>query len=141
MADRPVHAAGDETIKVALIGCGARGAGAAVHALSAGGPIQMWAIADAFQDRLEFCLRNLQRGFAASYDREQSAGMGARAEVPKERQLVGLDAYRKAIDSGVDVVLLFEPPSFRPKHFEYAVQTGKHVFMEEPVASDVADWH
>ena len=132
------YAAADDTIKVALIGCGARGAGAALQALSTAGPVKLWAMADAFQDRLDFCLRNLQRGLTASYDREASRGMGEQANVPKERQFVGLDAYRQAIDSGVDVVLLIEPPGFRPKHFEYAVRSGKHVFMEKPVATDAA---
>jgi myo-inositol 2-dehydrogenase/D-chiro-inositol 1-dehydrogenase len=135
-ANPAAYAAGDDTITVALIGCGARGAGAAVQALSTVGPVKLWAMADAFQDRLEICLRNLQRGLTASYDRDASTGMGERANVPKERQFAGLDAYRKAIDSGVDVVLLIEPPGFRPKHFEYAVQAGKHVFMEKPVATD-----
>jgi myo-inositol 2-dehydrogenase / D-chiro-inositol 1-dehydrogenase len=133
-----VHAAGDDTIKVALVGCGARGAAAAVQALNTAGRVQLWAMADAFPDRLEFCLRNLQRGFAAGYDRDATEGFGDRATVPAERQFVGLDAYRRAIDSGVDVVLLVEPPGFRPKHFEYAVHAGKHVFMEKPVATDVA---
>jgi predicted dehydrogenase len=135
---KPVHAGGDETIKVALIGCGARGAGAAVQAVSTRGPVKLWAMADAFSDRLETCLRNMQRGFAAGYDRETSAGVGERIDVPEDRRFVGLDAYRKAIDSGVDVVLLVEPPGFRPKHFEYAVNAGKHVFMEKPVATDPA---
>jgi hypothetical protein len=134
----PVHAAGDETLKVALIGCGARGAGAAAQAISTAGPVKLWAMADAFSDRLEACLKNVTRGMAASYDRDSTPGLASRIDVPKERQFVGLDAYRHAIDSGVDVVLLVEPPGFRPKHFEYAVEAGKHVFMEKPVATDVA---
>ena len=59
-------------------------------------------------------------------------------DVPPERQFTGLDAYRKAIDSGVDVVLLAQPPGYRPQHFEYAIRAGKHVFMEKPVATDAA---
>jgi predicted dehydrogenase len=140
-AKSPVHAAGTDTLKVALIGCGARGAGAAVQALSTAGPVKLWAMADAFPDRLEQCLNNLHRGFKASYDREETSGLGSRIDVPKERQFIGLDAYRHAIDSGVDVVLLVEPPGFRPKHFEYAVRSGKHVFMEKPVGTDVAGIH
>jgi myo-inositol 2-dehydrogenase/D-chiro-inositol 1-dehydrogenase len=134
----PVHAAGDDTIKVALIGCGNRGAGAAVQALSTAGPVKLWAMADAFSDRLEGCLEVMKRGFQRTYDRDATAGVGDRLDVPPERRFVGLDAYRQAIDSGVDVVLLTEPPGFRPKHFEYAVKAGKHVFMEKPVATDVA---
>lgn len=132
-----VHAAGTDEIKVALVGCGARGAGAAVQALSTAGPVKLWALADAFQDRLDSCLKSMERGFAASYDRDASQGVGDRIDVPPERRFVGLDAYRKAIDSGVDLVILTEPPGFRPKHFEYAVNAGKHVFMEKPVATDV----
>lgn len=136
-APRNVHAAGSDELKVALIGCGSRGTGAAVQAISTPGPVKLWAMADAFSDRLESCLEVMQRGFARSYDREESGGVGERLDVPPERRFVGLDAYRKAIDSGVDVVLLIEPPGFRPKHFEYAIRAGKHVFMEKPVATDV----
>ena len=136
-----VHAAGNDAIKVALVGCGSRGAGAAVQALDAGGAIKLWAMADAFADRLEGCLAQMQRGLKASYDRTNTPGMSDRIDVPPERRFIGLDAYRHAIDSGVDVVLLVEPPGFRPKHFEYAVRAGKHVFMEKPVATDVAGVH
>jgi myo-inositol 2-dehydrogenase / D-chiro-inositol 1-dehydrogenase len=136
-----VHAAGDDVIKVALIGCGARGAGAAVQALTTDKSVKLWAMADAFQDRLDGCLTHMKRGLQASYDRSATGGMADQIDVPPERQFIGLDAYRKAIDSGVDVVLLIEPPGFRPKHFEYAVGAGKHVFMEKPVATDVAGVH
>lgn len=140
------HAAGSDVVKVALIGCGNRGAGAAVQALSVGPDVKLWAVADAFPDRLDDCLRYMQRGLQskAKSSAKSNAKRGAsddvsgQIDVPKERQFVGLDAYRHAIDSGVDVVLLVEPPGFRPKHFEYAVRAGKHVFMEKPVASDVA---
>ena len=131
-----VHAAGDETIKVALVGCGGRGTGAAVQALSTAGPVKLWAMADAFEDRIHSSLENLRHGLPARYDRDASAGLSDRIDVPNERQFVGLDAYRKAIDSGVDVVILTGPPGFRPKHFQYAVEAGKHVFMEKPVATD-----
>ncbi len=134
---RTAHAGGsDETIKVALIGCGGRGTGAAVQALSTKGPVKLWAMADAFRDRLETSLRGLQQGLPKRYDRQKTTGLVDRVDVPKERQFVGLDAYRKAIDSGVDVVLIAAPPGFRPQHFEYAVRAGKHVFMEKPLATD-----
>jgi len=129
----PVHAAGDDTIKVALVGCGSRGAGAAAQALSTAGPVNLWAMADAFSNRLEICLRGVQREITDKHGDQRAS---ERIVVPPERQFIGLDAYRKAIDCGVDVVLLCEPPGFRPKHFEYAVQAGKHVFMEKPVATD-----
>lgn len=123
---RSAHAGVDETIKVALVGCGARGTGAAVQALSTKGPVELWAMADAFADRLQGSLKAL----SATPD------IPSRLNVPAERQFVGLDAYRKAIESGVDLVLIAAPPGFRPAHFEYAVEAGKHVFMEKPVATD-----
>lgn len=123
---RTAHAGVDETIKVALVGCGARGTGAAVQALSTKGPVELWAMADTFADRLQGSLKSLAA----------TAEIQSRLKVPGERQFVGLDAYRKAIDSGVDLVLIAAPPGFRPAHFEYAVNAGKHVFMEKPVATD-----
>jgi predicted dehydrogenase len=128
-----VHPAGNDTIKVALIGCGSRGAGAAAQALSTSGPVKLWAMADAFSNRLEICLRNVHREIA---DKLGDQAAAERIDVPPDRRFIGLDAYRKAIDSGVDVVLLAEPPGFRPKHFEHAVNSNKHVFMEKPVATD-----
>lgn len=130
----PVHAAGSDTLKIALIGCGSRGTGAAVQALSTSGPTVLWALADAFTDRLELCLTRLHRELADLSSSGKSLG---KIDVPKDRQFVGLDAYRKAIDSA-DVILLAEPPGYRPKHFEYAIKSGKHVFMEKPVATDPA---
>lgn len=121
-----VHAGSDGTIKVALIGCGGRGTGAAAQALSTAGPVKLWAVADAFADRVESSLASLTA----------ITRLADRVDVAAERRFVGLDAYRKAIDSGADVVLLTAPPGFRPAHFEYAVRAGKHVFMEKPVATD-----
>lgn len=140
----PVHAASNDTIKVALIGCGSRGAGAAVQALGTSGPVKLWAMADAFSDRLENCLKNVERALsgeptgrrASRRARRKTGGASDKIDVPKDRQFVGLDAYQKAIDCGVDVVLLAEPPGYRPQHFEHAVRAGKHVFMEKPVATD-----
>lgn len=121
-----VHAAGSDQIRVALIGCGGRGTGAAVQALenAAGAHVQIVALADAFRHRTDTCLRVLQKRRPAQVD------------VPEERRFVGLDAYQKAIDCDVDLVLLCTPPGFRPAHFESAVNAGKHVFMEKPVATD-----
>lgn len=127
-------AAGDETLKVALVGCGNRGSGAAVQALRTEGPVVLWAMADAFQDRLESSLSVLSSGAAVSQG--SAKGLQDRINVPTERQFVGLDAWKGAIDCGVDVVILAQPPGFRPQHFEYAVEAGKHVFMEKPLASD-----
>lgn len=128
------HVSGSDEIKIALVGCGGRGTGAAAQALNTAGPIKLWAVADAFAPRLEFSLKMLQGGGRVS--RGTSEGLAAKIDVPPERRFVGLDAYRQAIDSGVDLVLLTTPPGFRPAQFEYAVKQGKHVFMEKPVAVD-----
>jgi predicted dehydrogenase len=141
------YAAGDETIKIALIGCGGRGTGAAAQALSTSGSIKLHAMADAFEDRLEMSLELLKKQSAATAKGkgkakgalakvEVTAKVADSIDVPKERRFVGLDAYRKAIDSGVDAVLIAAPPGLRPMHFEYAVKQGKNVFMEKPLASD-----
>ncbi len=117
------HTSVDDTIKIALIGCGGRGAGAATQALSTKQNIKLVALADAFQDRLDETYNSLVEKFKDKVD------------VPQERRFVGFDAYEKAI-ALADVVLLATPPGFRPMHFEEAVNKGKHVFMEKPVAVD-----
>lgn len=132
----PVHAAGSDKIKIALIGCGNRGTSAAAQALRTAGAVEIVALADAFPERVEKCLKHLER--EAKREREGSTISAGAINIPKERQFVGLDAYRKAIDSGADVIIMADPPAFRPKHFEYAVNAGKHVFMEKPVATDPA---
>ena len=114
--------AGSAEIKIALVGCGGRGSGAAAQSLNVPGT-KLVALADAFTDNVEGAFKNLKGQF------------GDRVDVPQERRFSGFDAYKNAIDSA-DVVLLCTPPGFRPTHFEYAVQQGKHVFMEKPVAVD-----
>ncbi|MHB1038522.1 MAG: Gfo/Idh/MocA family protein [Pirellulales bacterium] len=123
---RTVHAAGSDTIKIALVGCGGRGSGAALNALSTAGPTKLWAMADAFADRLESSHAGLAQRF------------GKQVEVPPERRFVGLDAFRQAIDAldPGSVVLLATPPAFRPLHLEYAVEKGRNVFMEKSFAVD-----
>jgi len=118
------YAGEDNTIKIALVGCGGRGTGAAANALATAGPTKLWAVADVFEDRVETSLKQLSRQFAKQLD------------VPPERQFVGLDGYRRAIDAlgPGDVVLLATPPAFRPMHLEYAIQRGRHVFMEKSFA-------
>jgi len=130
------YAAGDETLKVALIGCGGRGTGAATQALSTQGPVKLWAMADLFEDQLEKSLSALTNGQDKRYDRVKHHGFADKIDVPPERRFLGFDAYRKAIDSGVDLVILTCFPHFRAEHFEYAVQQGKNVFMEKPLAVD-----
>lgn len=113
------------TLKVALVGCGGRGSGALVNALQADSNIQLVAMADVFQDRIDSSLKGINEHF----------GGQKVIELDKEFQLTGFDAYQKAIDVA-DVVLLATPPGFRPIHFDYAVQKKKHVFMEKPLATD-----
>lgn len=129
-----VHAAGDDVLKIALVGCGNRGTGAAANALQTSPAVKLWAMADAFADRLAQSRTALTTGGKVSRG-SVPPEVAARVDVPTERQFVGLDAYKHAIDA-VDVVLLCGPPGFRPEHFEYAVSRGKHVFMEKPVATD-----
>ncbi len=119
------HVLGDDSIKIALIGCGGRGTGAAMQALSTKENVKLVAMADAFEDRLQNCYDILSKKFE---------GKG-KVVVKEDHRLVGFDAYKEAIDMA-DVVLLTTPPGFRPLHFEYAVQQGKHIFMEKPVATD-----
>jgi predicted dehydrogenase len=123
---RPGYAAESNTIKVALVGCGGRGGGAAGQALSTAGPVKLWAVADVFENKVGATLEGLR------------AGHGSKIDVPAERQFTGFDGYKKAIDSlsRGDVVLLATPPAFRPLHFEYAVEKGVHVFAEKSFGVD-----
>src|SRR5690606_30875687 len=118
------HASVDDTIKVALVGCGGRGTGAAFDAIASGANIKIVAMADAFRDRLDDAYGKL------------SARHSDKLDVPDDRKFIGFDAYKHAIELA-DVVLLATSPGFRPIHFEEAVRQGKHVFMEKPVATDI----
>ena len=121
--ERNAHGAGSDTLKVALIGCGGRGSGAADQALSTAGNVKLTAMADVFVDHLEGSLNILKQKHAD------------RVEVTDDQKFLGFDAYKQAI-SLADVVILATPPGFRPIHFEEAVRQGKHIFMEKPVATD-----
>ncbi len=125
---RAVHAGGDDTIRIGLVGCGGRGSGAIAQALETKGPVKLVAVGDAFRHRLDGSLQTLIK-------RKELAD---KIDVPADRQFVGLDAYQKVIDAGVDLVILATPPGFRPLHLAAAVNAGKHVFMEKPVAVDAA---
>lgn len=116
-----------ETIlKLAVIGCGGRGTGAVVNALKADNNVQLVAMADAFKDILDQSFDNLSKIFDPS-----------RLPVKPSNKFIGFGSYKKAIDEA-DVVILTTPPGFRPQHFEYAVSQNKHIFMEKPVATDIA---
>ncbi len=119
------HMSVDDTIKVALIGCGGRGRGAAQQALNTKQNVKIVAIADAFQDRVDMAYSGLMKRPDAAQ----------KVDLPKERQFVGLDAYKQAM-ALADVVILATPPGFRPGHFEEAVRQNKQIFMEKPVATD-----
>jgi predicted dehydrogenase len=121
----------DDTIKVALIGCGGRGTGAARQALLSKQNVQLVAMADAFRDRLDGSLK------AISAEDDDGVSVKDRVTVTDDTKFVGFDAYKKAIQLA-DVVILTTPPGFRPIHFEEAVKHGKHIFMEKPVATDPA---
>ena len=117
----------DMKLKISVVGCGGRGTGAAVQALRADKNVELVALCDAFEDRLE-------RSLNAIID-ELDGEMNIK--VKDKNKFVGFDGYKKAIDLA-DVVILATPPGFRPQHFEYAVNKSKHIFMEKPVATDAA---
>ena len=122
-----VHGGGSDTIQVALVGCGGRGSGAAVNALSVQrGPMRLVAMADVFEDR--------QRSSHEALTKSLDNGL----DVPPERRFVGFDAYRDAMDflRPGDVVILATPPAFRWVHFKYAIEKGLNVFMEKPLSVD-----
>ncbi len=130
-----VHAQGDGTIKVGLIGCGGRGSGAVIDLLSTKEPVKVVAVGDAFPFRLDGSVQAIKRDLA------KKNIAADRFDVPKDRQFVGLDAYKKVLATDVDLVILATPPGFRPLHFAAAVAAGKHVFMEKPVAVDAPGVH
>ncbi len=124
------------TLKVGLVGCGGRGTGAALNAMLADPDVVLWAMGDAFEDRLTGSLNHLSNQMSER-DKEQGGTAHAdKLQVDETRRFVGFDAYQKVIDSGVDVVLLATPPAFRPQHLRAAVGAGKHVFCEKPMAVD-----
>lgn len=121
---RAVHAAGSDVLRIGLVGCGGRGSGAAVNAMNVSSNNKLVAMADAFADRLERSLEQLQKAKP-----EQVA-------VDADHRFAGFDACQKLLASDVDVVLLATPPHFRPMHLKACVEAGKHVFAEKPVAVD-----
>ncbi|MDR2472923.1 MAG: Gfo/Idh/MocA family oxidoreductase [Tannerella sp.] len=110
-----------KALTAGLVGCGDRGAGAAVDFISAGTGLTVTALGDVFPDKMEVCRKSLK-----------NKGI----DVPDDRCFIGFDAYKKVIDSGVDVVLLCAPPVFRAEHFDYAISKNKHCFIEKPCGTD-----
>lgn len=117
-------AAGGDSLKVGVIGCGGRGSGAAGDCLAASPGMKIVAVGDLFEDRV--------KGLANRLRNEQAD----KIDLPDERVFWGFDNYQKVLAAGVDMVILATPPGFRPLHFEAAIAAGKHVFMEKPVAVD-----
>ncbi len=115
-----------DTLKIGLVGCGGRGSGAAGQALNADKNVVLTAMGDAFESQLQNSLKSLQKDH------------GDKVKVTPETSFVGLDAYQKVINSGVDVVLLATPPGFRPVHLKAAIEAGKHVFCEKPMATEAS---
>ena len=128
---RNVHAAGDDEIRVAVIGCGGRGTGATIDALSVpGGNLKVVAMADVFPERL-----SIKRQSLVAQEEFKD-----RVDVPEERSFIGFDAYKQAIDClrPGDIALFATPVAFRAAHFAYAIEKGVHSFMEKPIAVDGA---
>ncbi len=125
-ATRGVHAAGSDEIRIGLVGCGGRGTGAAQQALTADSHTRLVAASDVFPDRVQASLASLSA----------QAHIGSRVSVDSDHQFDGFDGYQRVLESDVDVVLLATPPHFRPIHLRAAIEAGKHVFAEKPVAVD-----
>src|SRR5437764_1262326 len=113
-------------IKVGLVGCGGRGSGAASQALAADDYNELTALADIDPANIEKCLESLNR----------NAKIKDRVKVDDAKRYLGLDAYQKVLDSGIDVVLLATPPGFRPAHLAACVEAKKHIFCEKPISTD-----
>ena len=122
---KTAHAAGSDTIRFVLIGCGGRGSGAAAQIMNTKGNVKLVAAADPFEAKAKSALKRLSKG-----DNKD------KVDVPDERIFGGLDGYKKAIDTDCDLVIIATPPGYKPQQFEYAVSKGRHVFMEKPVAAD-----
>lgn len=127
-----VHVGGDGKIRIALVGCGGRGTGAALNALTVNnGPIELVAVADVFQEKLDGTIKNITL-------QAEKNKLPGKVNVPKERQFIGFDAYQKALDclNPGDVAIFATPPAFRWVHFSAAIEKNLNVFMEKPVTVD-----
>ena len=118
----PDLATDGKELKAGIIGCGGRGSGAAFNFLNAANGVTITALGDTFQERVDELAKKLKD--------EKSI------DIPADKRFVGLDAYKQVIDSGVDVVIIATPPFFRPIHFQYATEKGKHSFLEKPICVD-----
>ena len=126
------YAAGSDKLRVGVIGCGGRGKEAAYDCIRSAPGVEIYAMGDLFQDRLDDAVKIF------GSNPESTVVTKETFNVPKERQFTGFDAYQKVIDSDVDMVILAAPPGFRPVQLMAAVKAGKHVFMEKPAGVDPA---
>ncbi len=118
----PDLATDGQELKAGVIGCGGRGSGAAFNFLNAANGVTIVALGDTFQERVDELADKLKKD--------------KNIDIPADKRFVGLDAYKQVIDSGVDVVIIATPPVFRPVHFQYATEKGKHSFLEKPICVD-----
>jgi predicted dehydrogenase len=117
-----------DKLRIGLVGCGGRGTGAAANALAADSNMVLHAIGDIYTSQIDRSTKALR----------DAVKDDSRTTVTPDRQFVGLDAFEKVLKSGVDAVILTTPPGFRPQHFKAAIEAGKHVFLEKPLATDAA---
>jgi len=119
-----IFAAGSDKVRIGLIGCGGRGTYDTTNCLNSAENVELVAMGDLFQDRLDICRQRLTKE------------LGEKVKVTNDTCFVGWDAHQKVVGCDLDLVILTEPPYFRPEHLRVAVEAGKHVFMEKPVAVD-----
>jgi predicted dehydrogenase len=147
-----VRGAGKAKLKAGLVGCGGRGTQAAVNMLTGNENVELVAMADVFEDKLESSLKRMRdpkfigRDAGITVERngqsrpqsaeELVASVAPRINVAPDKHFVGWDAFKKLIASDIDIVMLTTPPGYRPEHFEAAINAGKHVFTEKPIATD-----
>ena len=129
------YISGSDAIKVGLIGCGGRGTGAIAQALLSGQNVQLVAMADAFKDKVDRCHKTISDPKFTDWSTGDEVNLNDKITMTEDQKFHGFDAYKKVIEMS-DVVVIATPPGFRPIHFEAAVNAGKHVFMEKPLAVD-----
>jgi len=133
-----LFAAGSDTIRVGLIGCGSRGMGAVRNCVDSAPNVEVVALGDLFQDRIDTCLKTIRTNGEKDWSSSAPWTHADKVKVTPETCFTGFEAYKKVINSGVDLVILATSPHFRPIHLKAAIEAGKHVFMEKPVAVDPA---
>ncbi len=129
-----IFAKGSDKLRVGIIGCGGRGTGAAWDCVNSSINVEIYAMADMFKEQLNKSLRRLSEG--DFNDSRRPTPLFDSMDITPERCFVGFDAYKKLIATDIDIVILAGPPAFRPMHLKAAIEAGKHVFMEKPVAVD-----